>query len=128
MAQEYKAFDIKHKNNRGKTFENICKSHGRPADEDWVNIKSFEDAHPGYYLIVHSRESIRAAVYRAPGADEWQFFRVGLHDIDTKQKLYCLAWYYSQDTKDYLRRVRIDNYLGALIRGGILDNNLRILR
>lgn len=128
MAQEFKNFDKEFAHNRGKTFENICKSHGRPANSDWDRVCNFKDLIPNYDYAIGDARSIRNAVYFAPGARDWQFFRVGLHDLGTRQKLWCLAWYLSQEPKDYLRRIRVDNYLGALVRAKILDENLRILK
>lgn len=128
MAGEFKKYDEEFANNKGKTFENICKVYGRPANEDWMDKKSWNDFFPGWQLVIHGRSEILSAVYQAPGARDWQFFRVGLHGLSTNQKLWCLAWYYSQEPKDYLHRIRIENYLGALVRGGQLNNRLEIQR
>jgi len=128
MAQEFKDFDREFARNRGKTFDNICESHGKPANSDWQNISCFQDLIPNFYCIVHDARGIRNAVYFSPGAREWQFFRVGLHDLETRKKLYCLAWYFSQEPKNYLRRIRVDNYLGALVRARVLDESLKILK
>lgn len=127
MAQEYKEFDKKYVENVGMTFKNICASHGRPANED-VDKKSWYEFMSGWEYVIHGRDEILQAVYRAPGAEDWQKFRVGLLGLSTQQKLYCLAWYYAEGYKTYLKKIRIDNYLGVLVRGGQLNDKLEIVK
>lgn len=127
MAGEFKQFDMKYAHNRGKTFDTICISHGAPATSD-VDKKSWYEFMPGWEYCIHGREEIRNAVYRYPDHEAWQFFRVGLHGLTTQKKLYCLAWYWAQGDKDWARKIRIDNYLGALVRGGQLNDRLEILK
>lgn len=128
MAQEYKEFDKKYAENVGMTFKNICKEMGYPAIEDYINKRSWYDFMPGWQYNIHGRDEIRDVVYRAPDAEDWQRFRVGLHGLSTQTKLYCLAWYYSSPSSTYWYKIRIDNYLGALIRGGQLNDKLEILK
>lgn len=128
MAQEFKLFDEKFKFNRGKTFSNICRVYGTPSVEDYINKKSWYDFMSGWEYVTHGREEIRDAVYRHQSHESWQFFRVGLHGLSTQIKLYCLAWYWAQGNREWVRKIRIDNYLGALIRGGQLNDRLEIMK
>lgn len=128
MAQEFRLYDEKYAFNRGKTLSNISCTHGTVAPEDYVNKKSWLDFMPGWEYVIHGREEIRDAVYRHPSHEDWQFFRVGLHGLSTQIKLYCLAWYWAQGNRQWVRKIRIDNYLGALIRGGQLNDRLEIMK
>jgi len=87
----------------------------------------------------YSMSSIRFAVYEAPGADEWQKFRVSLKGLTTREKLYALMWYWEvhiavgagshKSPEDWSREIiRVNNYLGALKRGGQLDSALRVVK
>lgn len=127
MAGEFKKFDEEFRHNKGRTFENICKEFGTPTNSDWSGKKSFYDFMPGWQHTIYGRDEILAMVYRAEDHRDWQFFRVGLHGLFTAQKLWCLAWYYS-DKPCTPRKIRIDNYLGALVRGGQLNAKLEIMR
>ena len=130
MAGEFKEYDKLFDSNRGLTFENIQRTHGKVATEDWMPKKSWYDFMPTWEYNIHGRTEITDAVYRAKGAREWQFFRVGLHGLETNAKLYCLAWYYAHpqipNETAWMRKIRVDNYLGALIRGGQLNDKLEI--
>lgn len=50
----------------------------------------------------------------------WQSFRRELKGMTTESKLYHLAAYMNREPSSRVRRVRVDNYINALLRGGQL--------
>jgi hypothetical protein len=83
-----------------------------------------------YYSVI----DIAHAVYGSSSSEEWQKFRVGLKGCSTKVKLLRLERRrvamirLGADEAD-LERIRINNYIGALVRGGQLEaKTLRVLR
>lgn len=126
MAQEFKEYDKKFSKNKGKTFKNLG---GNDSDIAFYQSKnSWYEFMPTWRYTIHGREDIRHAVYKGDDAEAWQKFRVGLHGLTTRCKLWCLMTYYLQDRNDYAHRIRVDNYLGALIRGGQLNDKLEVLK
>ena len=123
----FEEFNAKYRSNAGKTMLNII-GKGFKIEGDFVFKKSWNEFIPGWDYVPRTRESVNLAVYTGEGAEDWQFFRVGLKGLSTQAKLRCLQWYreHSEDKGD--KDVRIDNYLGALIRGGQLNSNLEIQR
>lgn len=86
-----------------------------------------------YYKASYTHAEVRSAVYEAYGAESWQQFRVRMKGLGTRNKLYCLAWWvYSHSHENYpgdmppREWIRVNNYLGALVRGGQLDSDLRV--
>lgn len=81
-----------------------------------------------------TNDQVRFAVYLAPSADEWQQFRVSLKGQSTAMKLarldlrYLASQHTSFEGDKLLEKIRIDNYLGALVRGGQLSIDLKIQR
>lgn len=71
---------------------------------------------------------VQGAVYEAPGFEEWQKFRVSLKGQSTGMKLVRLQQYLVENNVTEIARCRVDNYIGALVRGGQLDSKLRIVR
>ncbi len=73
------------------------------------------------------------AVYNAPDHEAWQKLRVSLKTLPTRHKLYRLdeIWRrtvpFATPTAN-LYWCRIDNYLGALVRGGQLTATLEVQR
>lgn len=83
----------------------------------------------------HSQHIIKHATYAAEGYMEWQQFRVGLKGLSTALKLVLLEDRYlikvidgSNWAQQHLERVRIDNYINALRRGGLLDSEYRVIK
>jgi hypothetical protein len=77
----------------------------------------------GWEKVVNSwtAEQVRHAVYEAPDADEWQEYRVGMKGTSTQVKLLRLErWLKGSGNDGNIDRIRVDNYIGALIRGGLL--------
>lgn len=84
------------------------------------------------------------AVYEAQGAESWQLFRCALKGLSTQHKLYFLddRWFLTgagagcldadyretDDVLSYIEYIRIMNYIGALRRGGQLNEQFRIVR
>lgn len=93
-----------------------------------------------------AREFVLNAVYDAEDAIQWQIFRAALKGLTTQQKLFCLDVYLADARQVYeseiiyvdkhsevtfqwqLERCRIDNYIGALRRGGQLDAQFRVVK
>ena len=81
-----------------------------------------------------NHDQVRFAVYIAPSADEWQQFRVSLKGQSTAMKLarldlrYIAAEHAPNQADWELEKIRIDNYIGALVRGGQLNSKLEIVR
>lgn len=75
------------------------------------------------------------AVYIAPDHEEWQQFRCSLKGQSTKMKLARL-WTYIQTERSKagsinqwsLAEIRVNNYLGALIRGGQMNTKGEVVR
>lgn len=81
-----------------------------------------------------THEQVRLAVYEAPSSDEWQQFRVSLKGQSTAMKLARLDLRYiaaqnAPNQADWeLEKIRIDNYIGALRRGGFLNEDMEIVK
>lgn len=136
MAKEFKHFDKKYAHLAGTALKAIEAFYGSIAHSDveaidcWPYITRYE-------TVDHAK--VAWAVYESPGAEEWQKFRVSLKGLSTKEKLYCLGDYWDRHIapgasayphKDdwNLQIIRVNNYIGALIRGGQLDSNLNVQR
>lgn len=133
MSKEFKEYDAKYKYNTGKSFDSIQAFGGSIAREDYEPMKSWADfvGWDWVYIQSYSSDVVREAVYESITADHWQMFRVGMKGLTTQKKLYCLAWYWlncNWGEDDALKKIRINNYLGALIRGGQLNDKLEILK
>jgi hypothetical protein len=64
----------------------------------------------------------------------WQAFREGLKGLSTERKLDKLAFYRDEallhwpTAKQRNWKVQVANYINALRRGGLLDDNLRVVK
>lgn len=88
------------------------------------------------------QDFVQFCVYQASDHEEWQLFRVSMKGLPTKSKLYMLHNRYvtlvssvasdnpsgPEWTQYKIQKCRIDNYLGALVRGGQLNSNLEVVR
>ena len=137
MAKEFKDFDVKYKPFAGKGLVEIVRLGGHIAQDDIAACDHWP--HKDRFTEDYSMQSIRYAVYEAPGAEEWQKFRVSLKGLTIREKLYCLMWYWDthiepgisayESVNEWSHQVmRINNYLGALKRGGQLDSDLRVVK
>lgn len=132
MAQEYKRYDRMYKPLMGTALKTIEKVKGKIPKEHINEFDCWDPAVWGPYET-YSQEKVNWAVYNAEGFEEWQKFRVSLKGHSTKEKLFCLASYYANhlgksDREEDLMKIRVNNYLGALIRGGLLNSNLVVIR
>lgn len=104
-------------------------------NEEWdINAATIEetakicehqwDIHVDYW----TQEEVRFAVYEASDFRLWQQFRVSLKGWSTQVKLYRLRKYLHRHIELRDTKIRVDNYILALKRGGCLDEKLRILK
>jgi hypothetical protein len=136
MAKEFKDFDKKYKHLAGTALKTVIESCGLPKDavidvDRWPFVSDFTEDYDNH--------DIRHAVYLAGEAETWQQFRVSLKGLSTKEKLYCLMWYWGVHVTPGAgahrslyawknEKIRVNNYLGALKRGGQLDSNLHVIK
>ncbi len=81
-------------------------------------------------------DEVRWAVYEGPGHREWQLFRVSLKGLSTSDKLYGLKRYFDSimhnlqrtEEEQQLCVIRVNNYVGALRRGGLLNADFEIVK
>jgi hypothetical protein len=135
VSQQFKAFDKKYKHLAGTALKTIESIGGKVAKEDIETCNHWPEDYKVRFTEDYSRATIAYAVYEAPGAEAWQKFRVSLKGLSTKEKIFCLAWYWDTHVAPgagaYLSAdlwqheiIRVNNYLGALKRGGQLDQDL----
>lgn len=77
------------------------------------------------------QDRVQFAVYDASDAERWQLFRCSLKGLSTSDKLICL-WSrrskYICTSQASIEKCRIDNYLGALVRGGLLNSEYEVIK
>lgn len=129
MTGKFKEYDKKYSHLAGTALKIIENRTGYVSKRDIANYTSWNTEVWGKYET-YSREKISWAVYDSVSAEEWQKWRVALKGLSTKEKLYCLSWIltYSEGSELKLMQIRVNNYLGALIRGGQLNLNLEVVR
>lgn len=123
---KFKMYDDKYRHLMGTALKTIEKLSGKVAKSD-IAMHDRWPHEPGSYTMIQ----IHWAVYNSPDAEEWQRFRVSLKGLSTQEKLYCLAWRQVEERphdKLVLERIRVDNYIGALVRGGQLNSKLEVVR
>lgn len=72
-------------------------------------------------INVWSNAEVREAVYFAEGSHRWQLVRVSMKGLTTQEKLYMLHMYFLKHRGEHWVKCRVDNYIGALVRGGQLS-------
>lgn len=142
MVKEFKDFDKKYAVYKGQyllyeTENGVC------CDELQTLIKVYKGCeYNGNYWRrdkKDSNEEIRDAVYFEQFAEDWQKFRVSLKGFDTRIKLARLNFRYNYVFRLYsnnemsfiqleIELLRIRNYMGALVRGGQLAADGKIIR
>lgn len=97
-------------------------------------VKAFEKEWP-HTTTQQPQSYVQYCVYDAADAVDWQRFRCCLKGMTTPEKLYCLDAYgkaYFVHNQDWANRkkykCRIDNYIGALVRGGQLSTDYKVLK
>jgi hypothetical protein len=139
MGQRFKAYDAKYRRVAGtalNTVKHLLALDGITADEIDEAVGTIVGwPHMAEFTEDYSREQIAYAVYESLEADHWQKFRVSLKGLSTKEKIYCLGWYWVTEVINEIddepkRRniIRVNNYLGALKRGGQLNGELIIIK
>lgn len=132
MAKEFKEYDKKYAAYKGKLMDyelqdTLFDLSLADLVDSWDQVNGFEDT-AVLPLASYTQDEARQAVYWAEGAEDWQKFRVSLKGNSTCEKLYRLAHRFWVDRNNRFERIRIDNYIGALRRGGQLDSNNRIIK
>lgn len=130
MSQRYKEYDKKYRQYEGTALARI-KQFDNTVVHDAATVRIVRwklDLFP--YITNYYREMIAGAVYNSDTSEAWQLFRVSLKGLTTQEKLYCLRWRYERADEDKreIEQVRINNYLGALIRGGFLSRELEVVK
>lgn len=134
MAKEFKQFDRKYAKSAGGCLHWLRDTHGVEIRQDVIDdLEGW--AYSSSFTEEYSIATIRDAVYFAEGVEEWQQFRVSMKGLSTKEKIYCLEWWYlnrvqfvSKSETRRLNLIRVNNYLGALKRGGQLNSELQIVK
>lgn len=132
MAKEFKQYD---KVFRKYMFSFLDYENEEEIDRLSVNYNSWALTDSDSF----SNKEVREAVYESATAEEWQKFRVSLKGFNTQYKLAKLEYRYDymqrqfaegEINEDELHReeIRIDNYIGALRRGGQLDANYNVVK
>ncbi len=128
MAKEFKDFDMLY-------AKYIDSYYGDPRPlPQLYELSSIGKWMFAYGIQKWTNDQIRHAVYLSESANEWQKFRVSLKGQSTQVKLARLEmrYVYKVLNASYadreLEHCRIDNYIGALVRGGQLDKEYRILK
>ena len=129
MAKDFKGYDKKFRKFAGTALKQVLDAENQRMMQTHISVID------GWYELRfeegYSREKIRYCVYDSPDAEIWQKFRVSLKGLNTKEKLYCLVWWYWNAHNEYAtdshrNLVRVNNYLGALKRSGHLDSKLKV--
>lgn len=125
MAKEFKEWDKAFNKDQIQSMRNLWLYIDDPLTDDRGSIEDFNGW--AYYeeIEVWGNSEIRHAVYEADDAKEWQCIRVAMKGLSTIEKLTILA-NLRQVYPQQVWKIRIDNYLGALRRGGQLDEDYKI--
>lgn len=138
MAKEFQLYSRKYAKLAGTALKTILTQENTPDDDrvrDVINgITEWPYMH--HFTETYSISLIHYAVYEAPDTEEWQKFRVSLKGLSTREKLFCLGWYWDYHVSPSILRtytvrfelIRVNNYLGALKRSGHLDSNLKVVK
>lgn len=145
MAREFKEWDGHFTKEQIEGTRKVwyANYHRRKAELNKVLGVSHEDAlnqRPWFWVYLeqhrtdYTREQIADAVYTSDGHEEWQRFRVAMKGLSTEDKLAFLEARWDIYVKDNImdtrevESIRINNYIGALRRGGQLDDKFHVRR
>lgn len=133
MAKEFKNYDKLFAKDKGTAFWQLPLEYRQKRDPQGAVIKSITCwtslCHSydkmAHFTEAYSHDQIRAATYEHPNSEHWQKFRVGLKGLATREKLWCLLMYRTwmcnaQPMWEDTIHIMVNNYLGALKRGGQL--------
>lgn len=117
-------------------FKEFDKKYTTGADSDLPSselVEALKITRWTYPVRQWSQQEVKEAVYEADGYEDWQKFRVSLKGQSTQVKLHRLAARRQAATQmsprnRTLEMCRIDNYIGALKRGGQLGMDLEVRR
>lgn len=130
MAQEFKDFDVLFKKqkrlhmlvarrNTSEVYQSTLES--MQIQKRWVLTFKIWD-----------QEWVQQCVYKEPDHEDWQLFRFSLKGLHTVEKLALLivykAYAFDKDIHQTVINCRVDNYIGALKRGGQLNDKLEIVK
>ena len=121
VAKEFKDYDVK--------FAKFKRTDDMESKEDQEMAKLIKVW--GVPVERWIMTDIRQAVYDVEDAEEWQKFRVSLKGQSTGMKLFRLSIYWAEAREKYrvgspaltIFKIRVDNYIGALVRGGQLSTS-----
>lgn len=89
---------------------------------------------------VWPQDFVQHCVYHVEGDNylhhrKWQLFRVSMKGHTTQEKVFMLINYYQSNVVEAMsederkiQKCRVDNYLGALIRGGQLNKEYEVCK
>lgn len=117
MAKEFKNWDKKFSRYE---LDEQRRFYGGPT--------SFDCSYWPFGYIQPINEVVRHAVYEADGVEDWQRFRVSLKGVSTSTKINMLINYWLIHYNDELTSIRVWNYIGALRRGGQLNEKLEVIK
>lgn len=131
MAQEFKLFD--------KKFAKEKRTHAflrRLSDAEGISRMAHLKRRGGWPFAfrIWDQAFVQECVYKLEDHEDWQLFRYSLKGLTTYQKLTMLWIYGISHTLpdgsgcDVVAQCRIDNYIGALKRGGQLGSKLEVLK
>jgi hypothetical protein len=112
MAKEFKNYDKKYKSQPATSIEMSVSA----IIQQW-----------SHEVLHYSHSDVAYAVYETASSEGWQEFRVGLKGCSTRVKLLRLERRHfaalALGADEALQeRIRIANYIGALVRGGQLES------
>ena len=136
MGQKEKRFKYYDRVFRNQLHTLICNLPVSDLEHAKQHVKSWEQE-----VTPWDRDTVEYCVYEAPDHTDWQLFRVSIKGLSTAEKLYMLSLYRIWQLNETapgtmngeMRQIsvvqcRVDNYIGALRRGGQLDENYRIVK
>lgn len=117
MAKEFKDFDKEF-----AMFKRTLMFWEEKIQQPWPELAAFSHQFDSWKMPVESwtQEQVKTAVYECADSLEWQKFRVSLKGFSTREKLVRLAYYRQYKGLYNQVKCRVDNYIGALVRGGCL--------
>lgn len=119
MAGEFKEYDKKYRKLQGSFLEGERQVFGS-GDATFFFPQEMQKP---------SHEEIRHAVYFAPGAEDWQRFRVSMKSMPASVKLARLNNRWIQkvvEQQNHFERIRIINYVDSMRRSGLIDETFKL--